>query len=198
MQATPELKRAGDAPAPVPEQVLDDLRSRLRRTRIVEGMDGGWDRGVDPGYLAELVDYWADGYSWRAAEGGLLPLPWTRGANGVRAVHQRAEDPEAPVVVLLHGWPDSFLRYARVLPLLSDVHVVVPCLPGSPSSASPGSSREAMAEPIAGLLAELGYEQCVVSGGDIGSGVAETLTRTHPELVGALHLTDVPLAHLTA
>ena len=36
------------------------------------------------------------------------------------------------VVVLLHGWPDSVLRYERVMPLLADLNVVVPALPGFP------------------------------------------------------------------
>jgi pimeloyl-ACP methyl ester carboxylesterase len=188
----------GAAPEAVEERLLDDLRARLTRTRFGDGVPGGWERGTERGYLADLVGYWADGYDWRAAEAGLLALPWARTSNGVRAIHQRAEDPDAPTVVLLHGWPDSFLRFARVLPLLTDVSVVVPCLPGYPYSGLPGSSREAMAEPIAGMLAELGHDRWVVSGGDIGSGVAETLARTHPDRVAAIHLTDVPLVHLAA
>ncbi|MFC0682626.1 epoxide hydrolase family protein [Lysobacter korlensis] len=188
----------GDAPDPADGRLLDRLRSRLRETRLVAGLPGGWKLGTDPTYLAELIAYWADEYDWGAAEARLLALPWVRAANGVRAVYQRAEDPAAPTVVLLHGWPDSFLRYSRVLPLLTDVQVVVPCLPGYPYSDSAALSREAMAEPIAKMLADLGCERYVVSGGDIGSGVAEAIARAHPDRVGALHLTDVPLNHLAA
>jgi pimeloyl-ACP methyl ester carboxylesterase len=184
-------------PAPVDEAVLEDLRRRLRAARLVEGVGGGPERGVEPGFLAELVEYWADRYDWRAAEARILALPWVRAANGIRAVHQRATDPAAPAVVLLHGWPDSFLRYERVLPLLKDVHLVVPCLPGYPYSESPGSARDAMADPIAAMLAEVGYDRYVVSGGDIGGGVAEALARRYPDRVAALHLTDIPLAHLS-
>jgi pimeloyl-ACP methyl ester carboxylesterase len=187
----------GSAPEAADQELLDRLRERLRSTRFVDGLDGDWDRGTDRDYLAGLIAYWADSYDWRAAEDRLLALPWVRASNGIRAIAQRAGDPAAPTVVLLHGWPDSFLRYTRVLPLLRDMHVVVPCLPGYPYSDSPGSSREAMAEPIAAMLGELGYDRYVVSGGDIGSGVAETLTRAHPDRVSALHLTDVPLNHLT-
>jgi pimeloyl-ACP methyl ester carboxylesterase len=188
----------GAAPDTVDKRLLENLRARLRETRFVNAVGSGWDRGMDRTYLAELIAYWADGYDWRAAEGRLLDLPWVRAANGIRAVHQRAQDPAAPTVVLLHGWPDSFLRFTRVLPLLPDVHVVVPCLPGYPYSESPGCSREAMAGPIAAMLAELGYNRYVVSGGDVGSGTAETLARAHPDRVSALHLTDVPLKHLAA
>jgi pimeloyl-ACP methyl ester carboxylesterase len=182
----------------VDQAVLDDLRGRLRATRRAALPGGlGWERGTDPEYLAELVGYWAEAYDWRAAEERIRALPWVRVGAG-RALHQRAADPDAPVVVLLHGWPDSVLRFERVLALLGDVHVVVPCLPGFPWGAPvtrPGMSRGAMAEEVERVLAELGHGRCVVSGGDIGAGVAEELALAHPGRVGALHLTDVPLSH---
>jgi pimeloyl-ACP methyl ester carboxylesterase len=187
-----------DAPAAVDQQQLDRLRTRLRDTRYVDGVGSGWEHGTDRSYLEDLVTSWAEDYDWRPAEVRLLALPWVRASNGLRAVHQRARDPAARTVVLLHGWPDSFLRYARVLPMLTELNVVVPCLPGFPHSGTRGTSREAMAEPIAQLLGELGHDGYVVSGGDIGSGLAEAIARAHPDRVGALHLTDVPLNHPAA
>lgn len=105
----------------------------------------------------------------------------------------------AATVVLLHGWPDSFLRFERVLPLLTDINVVVPCLPGYPyaePAPATGMSATAMADVVAGSLAELGVERYVVSGGDVGGLVAEAMARHHPEQVAALHLTDLPYLHL--
>ena len=53
----------------VAEDVLDDLRARLRRTRWPEQPTGqGWELGVDVGYLRELCGHWADRYDWRAFE----------------------------------------------------------------------------------------------------------------------------------
>src|SRR4051794_26947229 len=122
-------------------------------------------------------------------------MPWAR-TSRLRAVHQRAAVPSATAVVLLHGWPDSVLRYQRVLPLLTDVHVVVPALPGYPFAA-PVAGRDLssadMSELVAEALAELGYARYVVSAGDIGRGVATALAIGHPDRVAALHITDVPL-----
>lgn len=190
------------APGPVDRAALDDLRGRLRATRRVTLTHGaGWDRGTDPAYLDDLLSYWAESYDWRVHEERLRALPWVRAGAGF-ALHQQARDPGAPTVVLLHGWPDSFLRFERVLPLLDDVNVVVPCLPGypyGPPVTGPGTAtRPAMAEHTARLLDALGYDRYVVSGGDIGSGVAEALALARPDRVSALHLTDVPLWHLTA
>ena len=189
------------APPPVEQVVLDDLRHRLQAWRRVE-LTGpsGWDRGTEPTYLAELIASWADGYDWRPHEERIRALPWAR-TSRMRLVHQLADDPEATALVLLHGWPDSVLRYERALPLLTDLHVVVPALPGYPFAA-PLAERDLSSADMAGLvaeaMAELGYERYVVSGGDIGRGVATGLAVQHPDRVSALHLTDVPTGSVLA
>ncbi len=192
---------AAPAPAPAPQDLLDDLRARLRATRRVPLPTGlGWSHGTDADYLTELVAAWVD-FDWRAQEERLLALPWVRtgsGPTGLRSLRTGA-GPGATTVVLLHGWPDSFLRFERVLPLLGDLDVVVPCLPGYPYAdvlTTPGMSAAQMARVIAGGLAELGVERYVVSGGDVGSSVAEHLAAQQPDHVAALHLTDVPYTHL--
>ncbi len=183
-----------DAPPAVPDEVLEDLRRRLRANRLVPAPGDGWSRGTDRGWLAGLLQHWSEAYDWRAAEQHIRSLPWQR-AGGLRVVHQRGPE-GAPVVVLLHGWPDSVLRFSRVLPLLTDLTVVVPALPGYPFSDSHGMAGADMADPVAAAMTELGHERYVVSGGDIGSAVAEGLARRCPDRVSALHLTDVTVRNL--
>jgi pimeloyl-ACP methyl ester carboxylesterase len=99
-----------------------------------------------------------------------------------------------PVVVLLHGWPDSVLRFERVLPLLSDLHVVVPALPGfpfAPPLTASGMSASRIAGLVAAALGELGFPKYTLSGGDVGGIVAEFIAAEHPAQVAALHLTNV-------
>ena len=101
-------------------------------------------------------------------------------------------------MVLLHGWPDSVLRFERLLPLVTEVKFVIPALPGFPFARSVperGQSSEGMAESVAAAMAALGYERYVVSAGDVGCDVAEALAAKHPENVSALHLTDVSQHH---
>ena len=94
------------------------------------------------------------------------------------------------------GRPDSVLRFEKVLPLLSDPHLVVPALPWFPFAAPVarrGLSSAAAAEAVTAAMAELGYDRYVVPTGDMGYDVAEALAAGHPEHVAAPHLTDVPV-----
>jgi len=129
----------------VPDRDQVDLRRRLTATRWPDHLDGvGWEYGTEPGYLRELVDYWATGFDWRREERRLNRYPQFRAAVddlGVHFVHQRGRGPAPFPVLVLHGWPSSFVQMLDLLPLLADpaghggapedaFDVVVPSLPG--------------------------------------------------------------------
>jgi pimeloyl-ACP methyl ester carboxylesterase len=207
-----------DAPRPepfvprTPPSALDDLRARLRATRWPDApRDAGWSLGTSVAYLRELVAYWADTFDWPAQEAALARLPRFRvplGGLGIHFVHARAAAPSGPVLplVLSHGWPDSFWRYTKVIPLLTDpgahgadpadaFDVVVPDMPGYGYSDRPGQPLSSIA--VAGLWAELmdvlGYTRFGAAGGDIGSGVSRYLGLDHPDRVVAVHRIDAGL-----
>jgi pimeloyl-ACP methyl ester carboxylesterase len=180
---------------------LDDLRRRLRATRLpATTPDADWALGTDPAYLRELIAYWADGFDWEAREAELNRLPRSfvevggTGIHVVHSVHDREE--QAPALLLAHGWPDSFWRYLKVIPLLApDFDLVVPDMPGfgySDIPQSPMNSRE-VAALWAELMTRLGYERFFVAGGDIGSHVARYLALDFPERVLAVHRMDAGL-----
>jgi pimeloyl-ACP methyl ester carboxylesterase len=193
-----------DAPPAVPPEDLQDLQDRLRNRRPTPMSTVlPSTAGVDLGVLDELLGRWADGYDWSRTEARIRSLPWEvveTGEGPLRMIVRRAE-PTAPVVMLLHGWPDSVLRFERVLPRLHDVTAIVPAFPGYPFAAPVEGNARTAAE-IAGMLAtaidSLGCGPVVVSAGDVGCDVAEVLAAEHPELVCALHLTDVSQYHYLA
>lgn len=109
-------------------------------------------------------------------------------------------------LILSHGWPDSFWRYTKVIPLLSDpaahggdpadaFDVIVPDVPGYGYSERPATPLDSIA--VAGLWAELmsalGYSSFVAAGGDIGSHISRYLALDHAERVLAVHRTDAGL-----
>jgi len=102
--------------------VLDDLKARLRASRLVDLLSAGdgWSLGVDAGSLREMLAAWQEGYDWRDVEARIRSLPWVvagREPTALRVVHRRAAEADTAAVVLLHGWPDSVMRFEKVLPL---------------------------------------------------------------------------------
>src|SRR5579875_2296916 len=172
--------------APVLEPaVLEDLRHRLRATRWPDAPAGsGWSLGADVGYLRRLVAYWAEDYDPVAQEAVLSRSPrFLTDVGGLRIhlVHARSARPDALPILLAHGWPDSFWRYSKVIPLLVDpgahgadpadaFHVVVPDMPGFGWSERPAGaplSSVDVAALWAELLAGLGYDRFAAAGGDV-------------------------------
>ena len=50
----------------ITEEVLDDLRERLARTRWPDEVaDAGWEQGTNLAYMQELVEYWESSFDWR-------------------------------------------------------------------------------------------------------------------------------------
>jgi len=58
------------------DQVLDDLRERLKRTRFPEDFNNSdWEYGFDTEYLRSLIGYWAGQYDWRKRGAGNEQAP---------------------------------------------------------------------------------------------------------------------------
>lgn len=176
----------------VPDAVLDDLRSRLARTRFTPPSAHGWEAGVNPDYLRVLVDHWAHRFDWREAERRLNAYPQFR-ERGTHFVHLR-RDPTRPPVLLTHGWPSTFLELLPLADLL-DVDVVIPSLPGflySQLEQGP-ATRASFAERFHTLMTEtLGYERYFAFGGDIGGTTCGWLATMYPDEVAGLHVIHGP------
>src|ERR1700736_4140397 len=194
------------------EQVtLDDLRERLARTRWPdEAEHAGWTYGTNLGYLKELVDYWQHSYDWRAQEAKLNQFAQFRAdidGSRLHFLHVRGKGPNPTPLLLIHGWPDSFYRFHKIIPLLTDPEsvggnpedsfdVIVPSLPGFGFSDRPnfpgGMKSLRSAELLSKLMTEeLGYQRYAVGGGDVGGRVTRLLALAHPEQVLGIHLTDI-------
>ena len=198
----------------VPDDVLSDLRERLGHTRWPSGIEHhNWSAGTDPAYLKELVAYWHRAYDWKKHEATLNQLSHFRTeveGMGLHFIHERGKGPNPFPIVLTHGYPDSFLRFVKLIPMLADpvsfggrpedaFDVVVPDLPGYGFSDKP--AKHGMIFQVHDLWShlmteKLGYEQFGAHGGDWGSTVTEHLARSHADAVVAIHLTDVPFGHL--
>ena len=159
---------------------------------------GGWRSGVGLDDLRRLVDHWLTRYDWRAEERRLNLLPHFMAevfGQGLHFVHARGNGSRPPVL-LLHGWPGSFIEFeALIAPLVADGHdVVVPSLPGYAFSGRPTApiGPRQTAELMHGLMVELfGVNRYLVQGGDWGAAIGAWIAHGYPDAVSALHLNMV-------
>jgi epoxide hydrolase len=190
----------------VEDAVLDDLRSRLARTRFPDQIDGtGWEYGIPTDYLRELVEHWLDRYDWRAQEARLNELEHFRtriDGQSIHFVHARSAQPDALPLLLTHGWPGSIVEFLDVIPRLTDpeahgggatdaFHVVAPSLPGygfSEPTRTAGWDPWRIARAFVELMGRLGYSRYGAQGGDWGSQVATRIGALDADHCLAIHL----------
>src|SRR6202022_4809993 len=105
----------------VAEQVLSDLKTRIRNTRWADSAPGApWSQGTDLEWLRNLMDYWAEEFDWRAQEQRLGELPqFHMEIDGVRIhyAHARARSGRGIPLILTHGCPSAFAETLRRCPL---------------------------------------------------------------------------------
>jgi haloacetate dehalogenase len=106
---------------------------------------------------------------------------------------------EGPLVLLLHGFPQTHYCWNRVAPGLVDEHTVVVCdLKGyGESGSAPGgplgegySNRDRAAE-LVELMARLGFERFSVVGHDRGGRVAYRMALDRPDVVERLGVLNI-------
>jgi len=191
----------------IPQAALDDLQERLKRTRWPDEAEGaGWSMGTNLGYMKQLADYWLHQYDWRKHEAELNKFNHYKAEiDGIEIhfIHERGKGPNPTPILLLHGWPDSFYRYHKVISMLTDpasiggdanhsFDVIVPSTPGQGFSQRTALTADAAADLYAKLMTDvLGYEKFVSAGGDSGSLITQSLALNHPGILTAIYLTDV-------
>jgi pimeloyl-ACP methyl ester carboxylesterase len=116
----------------------------------------------------------------------------TKQVEGVDIFYREAGPADAPVVVLLHGFPTSSAMYRNLIPKLADrYHVIAPDYPGFGNSGVPDRKNFAytfdhLAAVTDDLLGQLGAKRYALYVQDYGAPVGYRLALRHPERVSAL------------
>ena len=202
----------------VPDEVLADLQARLSRTRLPDQIPGtDWDYGTDRAYLEDLLEYWQDGFDWRAQEQILNQFDQFKtviDGIDVHFIHERSPVEVATPLLLTHGWPGSFTEFTQIIGPLTDpashggdaadaFHLVIPSIPGFGLSGKPverGYNPERMADVLAGLMERLGYARYGAQGGDWGAIINRALAFNYGDRLIGLHsnfITGGPPADMT-
>jgi pimeloyl-ACP methyl ester carboxylesterase len=113
-------------------------------------------------------------------------------ADGVKVFYREAGPAEAPVVLLLHGFPTSSFQYRELIPRLADKYrVIAPDLPGFGFTEIPEERKyeytfDALAETILAFTNALGLTRYALYVFDYGAPTGFRLAMARPERVTAI------------
>jgi pimeloyl-ACP methyl ester carboxylesterase len=111
---------------------------------------------------------------------------------GRQLFYREAGKPDAPNLVLLHGFPASSFMFRGLIPLLADTyHVLAPDHLGFGLSDAPPVEEfdytfDALADLTAGLLDQLGVEHYAIYVHDYGAPVGWRLALRNPDSISAI------------
>jgi len=109
--------------------------------------------------------------------------------DGFNLFYREAGPPDAPKLLLLHGFPSASHMFRDLIPLLSDrFHMIAPDLPGFGKSDLPGRgcTFDRIAETIDCLTEVVGFNRYAVYVFDYGAPTGFRLAVKHPERITAI------------
>ncbi|EME43535.1 hypothetical protein DOTSEDRAFT_72793 [Dothistroma septosporum NZE10] len=195
----------------VSQRYLDLTRQKLELTRLPREISSRQQQrnlGVVKSQLEPLVDHWTEDYNWRDQEAHYNDaLPQFRLAiHGTRLhfVHRRSMSTTAIPLLVVHGWPESFITVSNMIDGLCNpvatpprgdenvpsFHVVVPSIPGfgfSDQVSEEGNNIATTAEAFDALMKSIGYTRYIAHGSGWGFKVCRMIALTHPESCIAMH-----------
>jgi pimeloyl-ACP methyl ester carboxylesterase len=113
-------------------------------------------------------------------------------ADGVSVFYREAGAPDAPVLLLLHGFPTSSFMYRELMPRLADRYrVIAPDLPGFGFTEVPAERKytytfDALARTIGAFTDALQLKHYALYVFDYGAPTGFRLAMAHPERVTAI------------
>ena len=116
----------------------------------------------------------------------------THHVDGLKIFYREAGNPEAPAILLLHGFPTSSHMFRDLIPVLAPhYHVIAPDLPGFGFSDAPSPARftytfDRLADAMELFTEALGLSRYALYIFDYGAPVGLRLALRHPERVTAI------------
>jgi pimeloyl-ACP methyl ester carboxylesterase len=190
----------------VSDAQLNDLRARLAATVLptTDG-DAGWAQGPALSYMQSVLAHLKGGFDWRTQEAEMNRHPqFVTEIDGqtVHFLHIKSAEANAMPLLLIHGWPGSFVEFLDVIGPLTDpvahggkasdaFDLVIPSLPGfgfSGPTHEAGWNNGRIGRALLELMSRLGYERFGIQGGDAGAIIGPEIGRMAPERVTGIQV----------
>ncbi|GKU09059.1 unnamed protein product [Fusarium langsethiae] len=194
----------------IDDEKVDELKLLIKLSKIApptyESTQKEKNFGITHQWLTDAKAAWMK-FDWRAAEKHInsynhwiVPVQDTKGVFDVHFTGLFSKKSDAVPLVMVHGWPGSFLEFLQILSILKNrytpetlpYHVIIPSLTGFAFSSKPPMDRDFGIEDstrlINTLMVQLGFGSgYVAQGGDLGSVVSRQLATDYEECK-AIHI----------
>ena len=144
--------------------------------------------------MTDDAEHGSRDYDSAVAELGGDFISGTATANGTTIHYVRGG--RGPALVLLHGFPQDWFEWRRLMPRLAESFTVIAIdLRGVGGSAAPSDGYAAadLAEDVYQLLGALGVDRAHIVGHDTGGWVAYAFSRLHPRSTSSLLIMETPI-----
>ncbi|KAJ6024640.1 alpha/beta-hydrolase [Penicillium herquei] len=201
-----------DLSAKVPRMI-----QRVRETQLLDDpiyFDSGTAAGIALSDLKSFQKEWLTKFDWNEEEKTINKFSqYTAEIENltIHFIHEKSGAADAIPLLLLHGWPGSFLEFIPLIDNLTETaqtksgksvsfDVIVPSLPGFAFSSTPSIewTIQDTSRVFDTLMTEvLHYERYAIFGTDWGSGVGYTMYNKFNRTVMAAHLAFLPFYPLS-
>jgi microsomal epoxide hydrolase len=207
------MEKYRDFTISVCDKELSELKKKLASVKFPreDHFVKNWNLGIHSPEFGKLINYWLNEYDWKKHESQLNRFHQymiTVDGIDIHFILEKGETKNSIPVIFSHGWPDSFLRYTKVIRSLTrkriladkseiSFDVIIPSVIGfgfSGYSNAFSINIESIADFWLKLMVdELGYKKFIAAGGDVGSGITRYLAKNYPEHLSGIYLNDVGL-----
>jgi microsomal epoxide hydrolase len=111
------------------DKKLSDLKAKLASAKFPgeDHFEKNWGLGIHSPEFVGLINYWLNEYDWKKHELQLNRFHQymaTIDGIDIHFIWEKGETQNSIPVIFFHGWPDSFLRYTKIIRSLTQKRVL--------------------------------------------------------------------------
>ncbi|EZS29348.1 MULTISPECIES: epoxide hydrolase family protein [Staphylococcaceae] len=184
------------------EDMIEDLKTRLSLTRFPDEDQSILNsNSVTQSKMKYWVNYWLNEYDMyrvvkKLNQNNLYSIKEKE--HEIYFTHVESQKDNSPLLVLIHGWPDTPLAFFPLIEELSkDFEIIIPSIPGfGISGPVTNMNTDDVAEIFVSILKHLNYQEYFIHGEDFGAVIARKMALLNHGNILGIHVSMLQHANI--